>query len=54
MFVEQTRGMKLDILKILRNPVTACKPDTEEPVFKSNDTVLKIQASKEPESAALP
>ena len=41
MFVEQTRGLKLDILKILRNPVASLRTDSEgEAVFASNDTVL--------------
>jgi len=43
MFVEQTRGQKLDILKILRNPAAALKAgDSSEPTFMANDTVLKI------------
>ena len=42
MIVEQTRGLKMDTLKIIRNPVAFMKQDRAEPVFVSNDTVLKI------------
>ena len=42
MVVEQTRGLKMDTLKIIRNPTAFMKQDCAEPVFVANDTVLKI------------
>lgn len=44
MLVEQTRGMKMDMLKILRNPSSCLQADKEggEPTFSHNDTTLKI------------
>ena len=32
----------MDILKIVRNPGAFLKPDRTEPIFVTNDTVLKI------------
>jgi hypothetical protein len=37
----------MDILKILRNPSAFLQADREEPVFVSNDTVLKIVLPEE-------
>ena len=42
MLVEQTRGLKMDTLKILRNPIAYLKQELDEPAFAVNDTVLKI------------
>ena len=44
MFIEQTKGMKMDIMRILRNPVAYVKnnENQEEQKFATGDTVLKI------------
>ena len=49
MFVEQQRGLKLDMLKILRNPYAAYKNQDGVSSFQVNDTVLKIDQDKEDE-----
>ena len=46
MLVEQTRGIKLDVLKILRSPITAMKMEESiDPIFAVNETVLRIKKS---------
>ena len=42
-FVEQFRGLKLDVLKILRNPYAAFKEEDGTAKFIMNETVLKIE-----------
>ena len=44
MFIEQTKGIKMDIMRILRNPAAYMKnnENTEEQKFATGDTVLKI------------
>ena len=53
MLIEQTRGLKMDILRILRNPIACIKKDQNESAdapseckFVAGDTVLKM--AKEP------
>lgn len=44
MIVEQTRGLKMDTLKIIRNPLAHLKKEEDgESVFAANDTVLRIK-----------
>ena len=47
MLVEQTRGLKMDILKIIRNPSAHLRQgEKDEANFAANETVIKISGAE--------